>query len=145
MSVLPGEIVTALSSGAGDRLAAVSSEAIGRLLSALRARFRGDAIARGALEIAAEDPRNAAARAELEELLRARIREDAGFGAWLEALWSEIGPAIREEAGRSANIIHGTVRGSVVQARDVQGGIHIGGDSAGRAARRPPPARGDQE
>ncbi len=126
MADLAVEIVTAIATGAGDSLAAKGIEAAGRLVSALRARLRGDAPARGALEIAVEDPGDPAARGQLEALLRERISCDAEFRAWLEALWSEVGPAIRPEAGESANIVHGDVHGDVVQARDVHGGIHIG-------------------
>jgi hypothetical protein len=120
------EVVTAIASGAGESLAARGIEAAGRLASALRARLRGDARARGARESALEDPADASARGELEALLRERISRDAEFRAWLEALWSEVGPDIRLEAGESANIVHGNVHGDVVQARDVHGGIHIG-------------------
>lgn len=142
MADLAVEIVTAIASGAGDSLAAKGIEAAGRLVSALRARLRGDAPARGALEIAVEDPGDAAARGQLEALLRERISRDAEFRAWLEDLWSEVGPAIRLEAGQSANIVRGNVHGDVVQARDVHGGIHIGradgtapsGDGTGTAA-----------
>ena len=120
------EVVKAIASGAGESLAARGMEVAGRLTSALRARLRGDARARGALEIAIEDPGDAAARGDLEALLRERILRDAEFGAWLQALWSEVGPDIETDASTSANIVRGTVHGDVVQARDVHGGIHIG-------------------
>ena len=126
MADLAVEIVTAIASGAGDSLAAKGVEAAGRLLSALRARLRNDAPARGPLEIAVENPGDAAAHSELEELLRDRISRNAEFRAWLEALWSEVGSDIRPVADGSANIVRGNVHGGVVQARNVHGGIHIG-------------------
>jgi hypothetical protein len=120
------EVVEAISSGAGDRLAAKGIDAVERLVSALRAKLRGDAGARGTLEIAVEEPGAAAARGDLEALLRERISRDDEFRAWLEALWSEIGPDVSMDGAGSANIVRGTVHGDVVQARDVRGGIHIG-------------------
>jgi hypothetical protein len=120
------EVVEAISSGAGDRLAAKGIDAVERLVSALRAKLRGDAGARGTLEIAVEEPGAAAARGDLEALLRERISRDDEFRAWLEELWSEIGPDVSMDGAGSANIVRGTVHGDVVQARDVRGGIHIG-------------------
>lgn len=119
------EVVKAIASGAGDSLAAKGMEGVGRLIGALRARLRGDARARGALEIAIEGPADAAAQADLEVLLRERILRDAEFSAWLQGLWSEVGPDIKADASTSANIVRGTVHGDVIQARDVHGGIHI--------------------
>jgi hypothetical protein len=128
------EVVQAIASGAGDRLTAGGMDVVGRLISALRAKLRGDARARGALEIAIEDPSDPAARGDLEALLRERILRDTEFTAWLQALWSEVGPDLRMDASTSANILSGTVHGDVVQARDVHGGIHIGRrDAAGDA------------
>lgn len=122
---LAAEVVQAAASGAAGRLAADGIEAAERLVSALRARFRRDARAREALEVMFDEPGDAAARGDLESLLRDRIREDAGFAAWLEALWGETAPDINADDS-SANIVHGTVHGDVIQARDVHGGIHIG-------------------
>lgn len=121
---LAAEVADAVASGVAGRLAAGGMDAAGRLLSALRARLRGDAGARGTLEIAAEDPDDAPVRDALEVLLRERVRGDSEFAAWLESLWSELGPVIRD-SGRSANVISGTVHGNVIQARDIHGGIHL--------------------
>lgn len=130
MTDLVAELVHAVISGAGESLGTRSAELVGSLISALRARFQGDARGQEMLEIVTADPRNATVRHDLEALLRERIRDDAEFGAWLEALWSEmapqIAPQIRADASRSANIVHGTVHGNVVQARDINGGVHIG-------------------
>jgi hypothetical protein len=131
------EVVTAIASGAGDRVGAASMEAIGRLTSALRAKLRGDARARGVLEIAVEDPGEATALSDLESLLHERILCDAEFSAWLEALWSETGPHLRTDASKSANVIRGDVHGDIVQARDVHGGIHIGHRDASTAGGDP--------
>lgn len=124
---LAAEVVQAMASSAGSRLAAGGVEAAGRLISALRAKLRGDTSARGTLEIALEDQgEDTAALANLEALLRQRILGDAEFAAWLTALWSEIAPDARPEGDRTANIVHGPVHGAVIQAGSINGGVHIG-------------------
>lgn len=122
---LAAEVAQAAASGAAGRLASGGIEAAARLVSALRARFRSDARARETLKVMFDEPGDARARGDLESLLRDRIRGDAGFAAWLEALWDETAPDINAD-GRSANIVHGTVHGDVIQARNVHGGIYIG-------------------
>lgn len=102
--------------------------AAGRLISALRAKFRSDPGSRGTLEIALEAPAEQAALESLAALLRDRVTRDTDFGLWLADLWDEVGPDLTMDEGVSMNVIHGTVQGNVVQARDVQGGIHIGSE-----------------
>jgi hypothetical protein len=58
--------------------------------------------------------------------LRGRILADPAFSEWLEGLWSEVGPHLQVDTSRSVNIVHGEVRGNVIQSRDVHGGIHLG-------------------
>lgn len=122
---LATEVVQAAASGAASRLTASGLEAVTRLVSALRTRFRGDAEAREALEVTLDEPGDAGVRGELESLLRERIQEDSELASWLAALWAEIAPDIKVD-DKTANIVHGTVHGDVIQARDVHGGIHIG-------------------
>lgn len=124
---LAAQVVTAVASGAGGTIGAKGTEAISRLIAGLRTKFRHQPESRGALEISLESPDDAAARELLASTLRDHIRHDAEFGEWLAGLWAEVQPDLRADAGDSANIITGTVHGSVVQARDVQGGIHLGG------------------
>lgn len=122
---LAAEVAQAAASGAAGRLASGGMEAAVRLVSALRAKFRSDARARDALEAMVDQPNDVAACGDLESLLRERTRGDAGFAAWLEALWDEAAPDVNADGG-STNIVHGAVHGDVIQARDVHGGIHIG-------------------
>lgn len=124
MTDLAAEVTQAIVSGAAGRLAAGGIEAAGRLAAALRAKLRGDAAGRGTLEIALEEPGDAEASGNLEDLLRERASADAAFAAWLEALWAEAGPDLK--AGGTSNIVRGTVHGDVIQAGNVDGGIHIG-------------------
>ena len=73
-----------------------------------------------------EDPADLAAREHLLALLHEHISSNPEFGAWLANLWADdVRPALEADASGSANVISGTVHGSVVQARDVQGGIHL--------------------
>lgn len=135
MADLAVEVATALATGAGDSLATKSIEAIGSLISALRARFRGDPGSRETLEIALAATGDMGATEDLISLLRERIAEDAGFAGWLEGLWTVVEHDLRLEGGRSINLVQGNVQGSVVQSRDVQGGIHIGhSDSSGASS-----------
>jgi hypothetical protein len=125
---LAAEIVTAIASGAGDSLGARGVAAAGRLISALRARLRSDPGSRGTLEIALEAPAEQTALESLAALLRDRVTRDAEFGLWLANLWDEVGPDLKLNDGVSVNVIHGTVQGNIVQARDVHGNIHIGSE-----------------
>jgi hypothetical protein len=120
------EVVAAITSGAAGSLGSKGAEAVGRLISSLRAKLHGQLAARGALEISIEKPDDAAARVNLVSMLRDHISHEAEFGAWLADLWNEIRPDLGADASRSANIISGTVHGGAIQARDVQGGIHLG-------------------
>src|ERR1022692_4907368 len=123
---LPGEIVRAIAAGAGDSLGSRGVAAAGRLISALRRKFRGDPESRGVLEIALESPDDLPVQEDLVSLLRRHILADPAFSEWLESLWSEVGPDLQVDTSRSVNIVHGEVRGNVIQSRDVHGGIHLG-------------------
>ncbi len=112
---------------ASGSIGAKGAEAIGRLVSALRVKFRGQPVSRGALEISLEAPDDMAAREQITSVLRDRIRDDTEFAEWLSALWAEIKPLLKTAESRSANVITGTVHGNVVQARDVHGDIRLGG------------------
>jgi hypothetical protein len=120
------EIVNAIASSAGNSLGATGAEAVARLISALRAKLRRDPASRGTLEIAVEAPAEPGALESLVSLLHERAARDTEFGAWLADLWDEVRADLRASTGTTANVIGGTVHGNVVQARDVQGGIHLG-------------------
>ena len=116
-------IATAIASGAGGSIGASGAASVARLISALRAKFRGDPGARGTLEIAVESPGSQVAGEELVAVLRARTASDPGFGEWLLSQWVEVAPQL--DAGKLTNVITGTVKGNVIQARDIHGGIHF--------------------
>jgi hypothetical protein len=127
---LVNEIVTTIASSAGRSFAAEGMEALGRLIAALRDKFRSEPQSRGTLEIAIETPDDLAASQNLAALLRERCLQDEGFREWLGGLWTPIGRDLAVDESRSANVIHGNVEGHVVQSRDVQGGIRIDPDTA---------------
>jgi hypothetical protein len=120
------EVVSAITSGAAGSLGSKGAEAVGRLISALRAKLHGQPALSGTPEISVGKPSDAAARDNLVSMLREQISNDADFGAWLANLWNEIRLDLEADASRSTNVISGTVHGSAIQARDVKGGIHLG-------------------
>jgi hypothetical protein len=120
------EIVNAIASSAGNSLGAKGAEAAARMISALRAKLRRDPVSRGALEIAVEAPAEPAALESLVSLLRERAAKDTEFGAWLAGLWAEVRPDLQAGESTTVNVIGGTVYGNVVQARDIEGGVHFG-------------------
>jgi hypothetical protein len=118
-------VVTAISSGAGGSLGASGAAAVGRLISALRAKFRHSPAALGALEVAVGEPTDPDAEEALQVALNELTTGDAEFGQWLATLWGEISQELPPYDGSSKNIILGDVHGTAVQARDIHGGIHI--------------------
>jgi hypothetical protein len=122
-------VATAIASGAGGSLGGGGAAAVGRLISALRAKFRHSPAERGALEIAVDEPTDPDAEKALQVARNDLITRDAEFGQWLTALWEEISPELPSRDGSSKNIIYGDVHGTAVQARDIHGGIHINPDA----------------
>jgi hypothetical protein len=122
-------VATAIASGAGGSLGTSGAAAVGRLISALRAKFRHSPTIRGALEIAVDEPTDPGAGAALQVALNELITRDAEFGQWLATLWEETRQELPSHDCSSKNIIHGEVHGTVVQARDIHGGIHINHDA----------------
>ena len=104
--------------------------AIGRLTAGLRDKFRRDPAARGALEIVVDDPTDAKARERLAALITQRLERDADFSAWLRTEWELAERAFAQVDDAGANSVTGNVAGSVVQARDIHGGVNIGSPQA---------------
>jgi hypothetical protein len=121
-------VVTAIAAGTGDSLGTSGAAAVSRLISALRAKFRHSPAARGALEIAVDEPTDPDAGEALQLALNELITRDAEFRQWLATLWEEISQELPSHDRSSKNIIHGDVRGTAVQARDIHGGLHLNRD-----------------
>lgn len=54
------------------------------------------------------------------------IRTDAGWAQSLESAWAQVRPEIQVHGTGVTNTIRGDVRGTVIQARDIDGGISLG-------------------
>ncbi|MFC4144822.1 hypothetical protein ACFO0M_00995 [Micromonospora mangrovi] len=116
---------TTLVAWATTELAQSGRAAVASLIEFLRTRFQHEPATRAVIEGALRQP-SPEAVGRLAELLDRESRRDAAFGAELRARWSRADATIAEVAGGVANSVSGDVHGSVVQARDVHGGIHLG-------------------
>jgi hypothetical protein len=128
---LTATIVEALAASGAKTLADGGTSALRRLIGVLRDRFRRHPAGRGVLEIALENPDDPEARAALLRLLEEHISNDPDFAQELNALRTDI-EAERQPGDQSA---HNTVRdvsGNLVQARDINGHIIMGGGGAPR-------------
>ncbi|ASW54416.1 hypothetical protein [Plantactinospora sp. KBS50] len=99
--------------------------AVTALVDFLRDRFRPDPQARKAVEAVLQQPSPDTARLLAEELHRETLRDPA-FGAEFVARWRQANAAIEASTGGVVNSISGEVRGPVVQARDIHGGVSFG-------------------
>jgi hypothetical protein len=114
-------IATALATAATTALTDASRGLTAKVATLLRERFRRDYSSRGALEAVMHDPDDHAAVQRLAELLDQRMREDPVFAQRLREFWA--GNAASDGRHDVTNTVRGPVQGSVVQARNVHGGI----------------------
>ncbi|MDG4810593.1 hypothetical protein O7634_27885 [Micromonospora sp. WMMD1120] len=122
---------TTLVAWATTELAQSGQAAVSSLIAYLRTRFQHEPASRAVIESALQQS-SPEAVSRLAELLDRESHRDVAFGAELRARWSQVEAAVGEGAGGVANSVSGDVHGSVVQARDVHGGIHLGDRPAGR-------------
>ncbi|MEU1360154.1 hypothetical protein ABZ356_09960 [Micromonospora zamorensis] len=122
---------TTLVAWATTELAQSGRAAVSSLIGFLRTRFQHDPSSHAVIEGALQQP-SPEAVGRLAELLDSESRRDRAFGAELRARWSQVEVTLAEGAGGVANSVSGDVHGSVVQARDVHGGIHLGDGPARR-------------
>lgn len=109
-------------------LAQGGRQAVSALVHFLRDRFRREPEAREAIEVLLHQPSQDAAH-PLAVLLDREARRDPAFGAEFQARWERTNAAVAAGPDGVANSISGDVRGPVVQARDIHGGVSFGGDS----------------
>ncbi|MEU5690309.1 hypothetical protein [Actinosynnema sp. NPDC020468] len=103
--------------------AALSSRAVAGLYDLVRTRFAGDQEATAALAaVEGARPDSPQVRA-LGQALADAERDDPGFAS---ALRHEYHRTRVDQHGEVNNSVSGTVHGTVVQARDIQGGISFG-------------------
>lgn len=119
---LTTSIATAVATGATTALADGVRTMVTKLAAVIRDRFRREQSDQDTLDAAMRDPSDTAAVGRLAELLEGRMRDDPDFAERVRALWSEIAAASHDKI---SNVVTGPVHGSVIQARDVHGGIAI--------------------
>ncbi|MFD6679965.1 hypothetical protein [Micromonospora parva] len=100
--------------------------AVAALVDFLRDRFRRESEAQEVIEGLLHQPSQDTAHT-LAELLDREARRDPTFGAEFQARWEWTNATVAAGPDIVANSISGDVSGSVVQARDVHGGISFGG------------------
>lgn len=121
-------IAVTLATKTAEGLAAGGRAAFEALAGLVRRRFAGRAAAQAALA-EREGEIDLAADARIEILRRALaqvVAENPGFEAELREGWLALSPHLSVGDGGVINSVSGTVEGSVVQARDVHGGISFG-------------------
>jgi len=116
-------IATALAAGATAALGDGVRVLLTRLGALVRERLRRNPSDDEALTTVAWSPGDPDSVRRLAEVLEQHMRDDPEFAQRLRALWTEITAATGP--GEITNLVHGQVHGSVIQARDVQGGIVI--------------------
>lgn len=118
-------VAAALATWATTTAAQSGRKALASLVALVRKRFRTRAEARDVLEGVLAKPAEPSRAAALAELLQQETERDPDFARQVRLLWE----TARHEADTQAalaNSVHGNVTGTVVQARDVHGGIVIG-------------------
>jgi hypothetical protein len=116
-------IATTLVAWATTTLADHAKVQVASLVSLLRDRFRGDPPAAAVVEAAIEGGGDEETTSRLAQLLETESSDDPGFGEHLRALWTSAAQEINALRGDNANVVVGDVSGSVVQARDIHGGV----------------------
>lgn len=96
------------------------------LMRLIRRRFDARVSAREALVAAEANPGDEVRIASLRSELTRLVAEDPDFEAELREIWRGVGPHVSGDRADVVNRVSGEVGGSVVQARDVHGGIVIG-------------------
>ncbi|MGW2329191.1 hypothetical protein ACWC5C_26015 [Streptomyces sp. NPDC001700] len=125
--VTTGALVAAVNaavSGAGGEAGRRALESLGAL--ARRVWRRGDAEPAGEPEPVAIPCDDEERLRRLADLLVERSRQDPEFGRDLAAWLREFGESAPGERSAVHNSMSGEVHGSVIQGRDVHGGISLG-------------------
>jgi hypothetical protein len=116
-------VATALATGATAALSDGVRLLITKLASLVRERLGRHPSDQEALESATRGPRDDITVQRLAAVLARHMRDDPVFAEQLRTLWTEIAAAAAHHGDQITNVASGPVHGSVVQARDVQGGI----------------------
>ncbi|MCZ7437722.1 hypothetical protein O7598_15045 [Micromonospora sp. WMMC241] len=106
-------------------LAEGARSAVNGLTEFLRRRFRGEASTRELVDAALDRSSPDSVR-RFAVLLDQEMLRDPGFEAELRARFERVQVVVTAHQGDVTNLVSGDVSGSVVQARDVRGGISFG-------------------
>ena len=120
---ITSSIATVLVAGATAAVTDGGRAVIATLVNAVRERFRRNPSDQDTLDAATRSPNDPAVLRRLAELLDVRMRDDPGFAERLRSLWDGVAAAEATHHDEVTNTVSGPVRGSVVQARDIHGGI----------------------
>ncbi|MFG1608589.1 hypothetical protein [Actinoplanes sp. NPDC049265] len=123
-------IAVTLATKTAEGLAASGKAALEALARLVRRRFDGRTAVQTALAEAEEEGKTESTEDDRIEALRRAlaqaIADDPSFEAELRDRWQALAPYLDASDGGVVNTVAGTVEGSVVQARDVNGGISFG-------------------
>lgn len=103
--------------------AALAGKGASSLYDLVKRKFRGNTEAIEVLEAAQGADSDSAEVAALSEQLESAERTDAEFAGELRAQWGTLSVSQRVDEDGVANQISGEIRGQVVQARDIEGGV----------------------
>jgi hypothetical protein len=101
--------------------ASLATRAVAGLYQLVRDRFADDPVATAVLEAAEGAPEDSPQVRALGAVLEQTAAADPEFGDVLRRAHAEAGGVT--QTGRVTNHISGTVKGNVVQAGDIQGGV----------------------
>lgn len=121
--------VTALVTWASTEMAESGRSAVSSLVTLVRERFRRGSAERDAIDAALATPEDEPKIAHLADVLYRESLTDQTFAEEFRARWEWARRAVVEAEGAVTNSVSGEVRGPVVQARDIHGGIHFGGSA----------------
>lgn len=116
---------TTLVAWATTQLAQGGREAVGSLVTFLRDRFRHEPMACAAIEGAIGEPSPSATRL-LAAVLADEAGRDPGFAAEFRGRLAQVEATLTASSDGVLNSISGDVGGTVVQARDIHGGVSFG-------------------
>lgn len=118
-------IATALAGQAANALGAGGKKALEKIRDLIRRRAENDPETKTALEAADDRPADHPKVTALAERLDHLSESDPEFGTQLRAAGEQLHNELTASDGGVVNQNSGTVSGSLIQARDVHGGISL--------------------
>lgn len=117
-------VASALVTWATTAVAQSGREALGTLVTLVRRRFQSRPSDRDLVEGALTAPAEPTRAALLAELLQHESDRDPDFARQVHLLWRAV-QAQGDGQPSAVNAVVGDIDGTVIQARDVHGGIHL--------------------